>query len=501
MTVSKRPFRLITYFGIFSLLSIAIVTLGTNWYLGRVASNLVHTTGENAAVQVAHHLSLDLSNDILAPIFHGSINLQNDINQQQRVIAAINNATVGLNISRVDFHQTDGTLIFSTDPLVQGSLHIAPEVAAFINGLPLRPTEADRVSSRPVTPDDYSQLETFVVYESPTSGELLGIFEIYHDIAPIAVALDSAKRNITLGLTAVMSLLFIGLLAIVWQGERIIQQQQQALTAQNNTLRNLQQLKDDLTHMLIHDLKQPLTVVLGGMQLLRRFSPPSDNPRLVEIGDTSVESAHHALEMIDQLLDITRLQEGKLPLKPSPLDPAKFLAFPIDQARVHASRRNQEIIMQSEAGIPLALADEALISRVVTNLLDNALKYTPPGKAITVTVTTAPDNTIEVAVLDKGRGIPPEQRATIFDRFAQVGEYKGERNKIGSGLGLTFCQMVVQAHNGRIWVEDAPNGGSKFAFTLPAVPQTLPSNPKSAVPNPAATTKTSSPSSAPLRAG
>ena len=119
------------------------------------------------------------------------------------------------------------------------------------------------------------------------------------------------------------------------------------------------------------------------------------------------------------------------------------------------------------SNLPSVLADPNQIRRVLTNLVDNAIKYSPKGGALTVTAVRQ-NNMVEVSVTDAGPGVAPEERERIFDRFTQA-ETGGIRPR-GFGLGLSYCKLAVEAHNGRIWVEPGPDGvGSRFAFTLPIV--------------------------------
>jgi signal transduction histidine kinase len=118
-------------------------------------------------------------------------------------------------------------------------------------------------------------------------------------------------------------------------------------------------------------------------------------------------------------------------------------------------------------GLPQAHADYGKIQRVLINLVDNALKYTPSGEQVTVSAARYGTNAIMVKVFDSGPGVPEEFREKIFERFSQVPGQRGRTR--GSGLGLTFCRLAVRAHGGRIWVEPRSGGGSVFAFTLPTI--------------------------------
>lgn len=170
-----------------------------------------------------------------------------------------------------------------------------------------------------------------------------------------------------------------------------------------------------------------------------------------------------------------------MPLERQPVSLPRLAQSVMQQMRPLAEREGVALQLQTAPQLPAVDADYALISRVLVNLVDNALKHSPSGGTVTIKITPESADLAEPAtvspvepagqavrctVLDVGPGIPVEHRETIFERFAQLG---GRRR--GAGLGLTFCQLTVQAHGGRIWVEGNPEGqGSAFHFTLPVVP-------------------------------
>jgi len=184
--------------------------------------------------------------------------------------------------------------------------------------------------------------------------------------------------------------------------------------------------------------------------------------------------------VLDAILDISRLEAGQMPLERQPVLLPKLAQSVIQQMMPLAERETVTLELQTAADISPVDVDQELISRVLVNLVDNALKYSPRNSTVTIQIvpepvkrdetvlaglTGSPSPTVHCTVLDTGPGIPSEYRKRIFERFAQL----DDRRK-GKGLGLAFCQLAVQAHGGRIWVEDNPSGqGSAFSFTLPTV--------------------------------
>ena len=219
-----------------------------------------------------------------------------------------------------------------------------------------------------------------------------------------------------------------------------------------------------ITETLVHDLRSPLSAVVSAIDVmedsLKNEARSEILPQAIQVarrGSTRV------LGMVESLLDISRLQSGTIELIRIPID----LQAVVDTILVDFLPQSQDygVILRSEIPSRLVVnADLHKITRVLTNLVDNALKFTPPGGQIIFSAAASGDK-VEIRVSDTGPGIPAEFREKIFDQFAQVPGQRGRRR--GSGLGLTFCRLAIEGHGGRIWVESPPDGGSAFIFTLP----------------------------------
>jgi signal transduction histidine kinase len=181
--------------------------------------------------------------------------------------------------------------------------------------------------------------------------------------------------------------------------------------------------------------------------------------------DLANSSCTRMQRLVDSLLDVSRLETGETTLSIAPVDLYVLLheAVNREQLPVRTGRVSLHVAIPDD--LPIVTGDAEKLDRVIANLIDNAIKYTPQGGQITIAARV--DNSwLEVSVTDAGPGIPPDQRQRIFERFAQVtGEQPRRR---GFGLGLAFCRLAVEAHGGQIWVEPGPEGvGSAFKFTLP----------------------------------
>lgn len=230
-------------------------------------------------------------------------------------------------------------------------------------------------------------------------------------------------------------------------------------------------MRDDLTDMIIHDLRSPLTSINLGLDLLgKSIDDPGRRQNAPSLLSGSKTSVQRMMALIDQLLDVARLEMGRLPIvaKPAPL--AALLREKAAQFLPQAENDGKRLEVVARPDLPTVPMDRELIGRVLDNLLSNALKYTRTGGYVALRA-ACNGYSVVVQVVDDGEGVTPEQAAHIFDKFYQVKDDAGKPMRRGTGLGLTFCKLVVEAHNGRIWLESQPGNGSIFSFTLPFNPE------------------------------
>lgn len=233
--------------------------------------------------------------------------------------------------------------------------------------------------------------------------------------------------------------------------------------AQNyERLRALEQLRDDLVHMVVHDMRSPLTVLLGHLQLLGlRAGNVLEGEALADV-ESAARAAAMVNRMANDLLDVSRMEEGKLVLDLTSTD---LVQLAVDVKADLAAWQPDRTIDVEATGAVRAMCEADLTRRVLDNLVTNALKHTPAEGRIRISVTEGP--AVRVAVRDEGPGIPEEARERIFDKFETVSA-RPARTYHSVGLGLAFCKMAVEAHGGSIGVDCGPEGGSVFWFELPA---------------------------------
>ena len=251
-------------------------------------------------------------------------------------------------------------------------------------------------------------------------------------------------------------------------------------------LRELERVRDDLMKMIVHDLKTPLTSVLATLEMLSDgdFGNVS-TPQKAAIGDAESKS-EDLLALIDDILEVARIEEANITLGLAPIAPGALLAELVHEWD-HRFQQEQTTVAVSVADdAPIFSGDKGLIKRVFSNLIQNAVTHSSNAIHLELNARKAGLGVL-FTVSDNGPGIPPEYHEVIFRKFGQVEMPRTPRTR-SSGLGLTFCKLVVERHRGRIWVKSTEGKGSSFYIELPSDPAAMdlqtPSSPQPATPGP-----------------
>lgn len=255
--------------------------------------------------------------------------------------------------------------------------------------------------------------------------------------------------------------------------------------------KELAQWRDDFMGMLVHDLRAPLTSIMNGIMMARRGMGGPVSDRQEELLDIAYKSSQTMLEMVNTLLDISKMEQGRMTLNYEPVSPYELIDEPQNRLRVLAEEHHVTLRQQLPVGVPLIEADREKVIRILQNLLDNAIKYSSARGEVTLGVAHVrieangerryihseggepsvtlpelpPDDWMVFWVQDQGEGIAAEHHERIFEKFGQI---RGRKSR-GTGLGLTFCKLAVESHGGKIWLESVVGEGSTFALVLPLV--------------------------------
>jgi signal transduction histidine kinase len=225
------------------------------------------------------------------------------------------------------------------------------------------------------------------------------------------------------------------------------------------------QHKSEFLANMSHELRTPLNAIIGFSQVLRDEMVGSVNEKQAEYLDDIISSGQHLLSLINDVLDLSKVEAGQVELEVHPFSLREALERGVVMVRGRATEDGVRVGFVADPDVDVVAGDERRIKQVIFNLLSNAVKFTPAGGEVDVSATRA-NGEVRVSVADTGPGIAPEDRQRIFEEFQQSETGVGLRE--GTGLGLALSKRYVELHGGRIWVDSEVGRGSTFTFALPA---------------------------------
>ena len=237
--------------------------------------------------------------------------------------------------------------------------------------------------------------------------------------------------------------------------------------------KEIDQMKSDFVSLVSHELRTPMTSIIGFVSLILdgKTGPINDKQRrsLVRVQ----HQAERLADLINDLLDISRIEAGRIQMKQEEISVSEIAEQRIEDISPQADAKSIELRLFASESLPHTIGDQERIGQVFTNLIGNAIKFTPESGKIAVrisangTLSGKSDKALHIEVIDTGEGIPIEERERVFNRFHQLGNIN-TRQEGGSGLGLSIVKSIVESHGGTVWVDDGYEGrGSNFQFTLP----------------------------------
>ena len=251
----------------------------------------------------------------------------------------------------------------------------------------------------------------------------------------------------------------------LYEQRRQIEAQRDELEAAAQALRRADRHKDSFLAVLAHELRNPVAALSGGLHLLNKDIPAE---RAKDIRARMERMLDHLTHLVDDLLDVSRVSQGKIVLKKERVELSEVLQSAIEASQHNIEAGGHEFVIDIAPGPVWLDADHTRLAQIVANLLNNAAKYTPPGGKVSLTA-MASGGWAEINVADTGVGIPPEMRSKIFEIFAQVEDHLGKAQG-GLGIGLALVRQLVGLHGGTITVQSAgENLGSTFTVRLPTI--------------------------------
>ncbi|MGZ4415978.1 MAG: ATP-binding protein [Gaiellaceae bacterium] len=223
--------------------------------------------------------------------------------------------------------------------------------------------------------------------------------------------------------------------------------------------------KSEFLANMSHELRTPLNAIIGFSQVLRERMFGEINEKQQEYLEDILSSGNHLLSLINDVLDLSKVEAGQVELEINPFSLSEALERGVVMVRERAMTDGVQLVLELDPAAELVEGDERRIRQVIFNLLSNAVKFTPPGGRVELTSARL-DGEVRVSVIDTGPGIATEDQERIFEEFQQTEAGAGQRE--GTGLGLALSKRLVELHGGRIWVDSEPGDGSAFVFTLPS---------------------------------
>jgi signal transduction histidine kinase len=291
---------------------------------------------------------------------------------------------------------------------------------------------------------------------------VVGAYEVYRDAEGLMRSIAITQRLFWVGLALGLGALYLALFGILRSASRKLEQQSEELGRLEGH-RVVEQLTSEFVSIVSHELRTPLTALVGFSELL--LTRPTDEAEQREWIQNMHAAATRLTKLVEDLLDISRIEEGRVELKRQPIEAKAAVGMVLADFRLHAASHPLE--EKYREPIPPILADPDKLTQVLTNLVSNAIKYSPGGGPVTIAVGAA-DGMVRLSVTDHGLGLPPEELARVFERFHRLQD-EARRQIPGTGLGLYITRRLVELQEGRIWAESAgPGRGSTFHVELPA---------------------------------
>ena len=233
-------------------------------------------------------------------------------------------------------------------------------------------------------------------------------------------------------------------------------------------IRELQRMQRDFVAHVTHELRAPLSSIRAALEIIQSEFGAKMETEETRMLATALKNSDRLADMINGILDFSKLESGQMSVFPKPVEPEKIAKEAVDGLQPWAQKKRIELVLTAPGGLPLVDADSPRTVQVIVNLLSNAIKFTPAGGKITVKLsrrTEIASTFVAFAVSDTGPGIPKEEQKRVFEKFAQIAG--GETHVGGTGLGLSIAKALVSLQKGTMWIESEPGSGATFLFTLP----------------------------------
>ena len=237
------------------------------------------------------------------------------------------------------------------------------------------------------------------------------------------------------------------------------------LEEKNKSLTRMDDFKEELINLIVHDMKNPLFVIQGNLQMMKMSMANVSTEFLNKYTSRIERSAHQLLRMVVNLLDISRLEEGTMVLKRDMCDINEIIAEIVDRINEYPENKGKNIVVNLDSDVTQMIFDKSVIERVVENMINFATSNVSEDGKVVIETQTLNDGMLQFTIHDNGTQIPEKYREKIFEKFSQA-EIKNEGYRVERALGLTFCKLAIEAHNGKMWLDENIKVGNRFVLEL-----------------------------------
>ena len=376
-----------------------------------------------------------------------------------------------LSILKIKIYDLDGLTVFSTEPSQIGEDKSGNGgfLAARTGHQASELTHRDTFSAFEQTVEDRDVLSSYVPVTS-ASGAIEGVLEVYYDVTELLATVQQRQLMLQMVVGATFLLLYLLLIFGVWHSERQTRRHyyknldlaRAAARAEESS-----RLKSEFLATMSHELRTPLNAILGFSEILKLQMPQAEGDETRrEYANSIWMSGRHLLNIIDDVLDMSKVEAGEMTLDCDSFDPVAMLESCLRLVENQAVQNGVKLIFNIASDLPPAFGDERRMKQVLLNLLSNGVKFTPEGGQVSLWLGAGADGTLQFAVSDNGIGIAPSDVEKVLTPFGQV-ENSYARRFGGTGLGLPIARSLVEMHGGRFTLESTPGEGTKVSFTLP----------------------------------
>jgi signal transduction histidine kinase len=366
-------------------------------------------------------------------------------------------------IVKIKIWNASGTIVYSTDPAVIGrQFPVDNELADSLRGEITKEITTLKRDEHRRERALYGRLMEIYVPIRVGGRDIVGAYEVYLDVNRLRPMIAAAQRSLWLGLGLALGTLYVSLFGVVRAASRRLSRQSEEL-ARLEARRMVDQLTTEFVSIVSHELRTPLTALVGFSELL--LTSRGDEADQREWVENMHLAAKRLTKLVEDLLDVSRIEEGRVELDRQAVDVRTAVSAVLADFKIHAPAHRFEERYRDP--VPPLLVDPDKLIQVLTNLVSNAVKYSPSGGPVTIAV-EAPNGTVHLSVTDRGLGVPPAELVRIFERFHRIQD-EARRRIPGTGLGLYITKRLVELQDGRIWAEsNGPGTGTTFHVELPA---------------------------------